>query len=272
MLKPFQQNLYSQSIPLIFETISFSLIGLPFFCLSASLIAIWSVVTGARIPITPFIPLFAIHVLLFLLSLIPFFSIVLVLGYISPACLLHQLMTHSQGSTALESAFLLLFMFLLLSWPIGFPGPLRSLHPFSVHIYGRNLRSFFPPWIFQLCCQVCMHIRSTAYDKELYKKLYGVLPRMLKAWWPQHSNRFESSSANNVKCTNEFGSRHDPCFPCNNPGFSSATSQCMTVAVPCLGTGRQRHACLLSNSPSTVARMGSVVESRSHWYSTFLIK
>ena len=62
--KTFTASRYLWSV----EIISFSLIGLPFFCLSASLIAIWFVVTGARIPITPFIPLFAIHVLLFFLT------------------------------------------------------------------------------------------------------------------------------------------------------------------------------------------------------------
>ena len=67
-------------------------------------------------------------------------------------------------------------------------------------------------------------------------------------------------------------------LPCNNPIFSLAMSQCMTVAVPCLGTGRQRHACLLiewfakqAKSPQGWAPL-RVREPSSDWYLTVPIK
>lgn len=110
---------------------------------------------GARIPITPFIPLFAIDILLLLTVFEHFFFQYCRLGYIPPACLAsaHDSFPREHG---VGIGVFIIILPISVPGPFEFSGPLsvHYLDPFSVYIYGQEFDLFldFPDSVVKLAC------------------------------------------------------------------------------------------------------------------------
>lgn len=190
--KTFTASWYLWSV----ETISFSLIGLPFFlpfCIFDCVLicSYWGAHTNYSIHSLICDPCFTVlsHCLWSIFSILSLFGGT----YLLPvSCISSWLIP--KGARRWNRRFYCYLCFCFCPCPLSFLGLSAFLASILSTYLWQEFEVFFS-WIFQLCYQVSIHIRSTTYDKELY----GVLHRTLMAWWPQHSNGFESSSANNVK-------------------------------------------------------------------------